>query len=178
MHARLGGREFFLRHLAGAHVFRHLPHARARADLLAFEMPGEHRPTRNADRRQIAARRAHEQRRRGLVTTHEQHDAIHRVAANRFFDIHAREIAEQHRGGLQLRFAQRHHGKFERESAGFEHTAFYKLRYLAEVAVTWREFAPGIADTDDRAAVEHIVGIALVLEPASMDESILVLLAE
>ena len=63
MHARFGGGEFLLRHLAGAHVFRHLPDARAGADLLAAELAVQHRPAGNTDRRQVAARRAHQQRR-------------------------------------------------------------------------------------------------------------------
>ena len=41
------------------------------------------------------------------------------IAANGFFDIHAGEVAEQHRGRLELRLAERHHGKLEREPAGF-----------------------------------------------------------
>ena len=76
MHAGFGGGEFFLRHAAAAHVFGHLPHARARADLLAAEMPGQHRAAGDADGGKVAARRAHEQRGRGLVAAHEQHDAV------------------------------------------------------------------------------------------------------
>ncbi len=101
-----------------------------------------------------------------------------RIAADGFFDVHAREIAEQHRGRLELRLAQRHHREFERESAGFVHAALHELRELAEMTIAGRELAPGVADADDGPAVEHVVRIALVLEPAPVNEAILVLLAE
>ncbi len=145
---------------------------------LPRKWPGEHRPARNADGRQVATRRAHQQRGRGLVAAHEQHDAVHGIAANRFFDVHAGEIAKQHRGRLELRLAERHHGKLERKSAGLVHAALDEFRELAEVSVARRELAPGIADADDRTAVEHVVRIALVLEPAAVNEAVLVLLTE
>ena len=100
-----------------------------------------------------------------------------RIAADGFFDVHAGEIAEQHRGGPQLRLAQRHHGKLERESAGFVDPALHELRELAEVAVAGSELAPGVADADDGTAVEQVVRIALVLDPAAVNETVLVLLA-
>ena len=43
-------------------------------------------------------RRAHHQRRRGLVAAHQQHHAVDRVAADAFLDVHAGEVAVQHRG--------------------------------------------------------------------------------
>ena len=158
--------------LPAAHVFGHLPHARARADLLAAKLPGQHRAAGDADGRQIAARRAHEQRRRGLVAAHEQHDAIERIAADGFLDVHAGEIAEQHGGGTQLRFTERHHGEFERKTAGLVDAALHELRELAEVTIAGSQLAPGVADADDRPAIEQIVGIALVLDPAAMKETI------
>jgi hypothetical protein len=178
VHARFGGGEFFLRHLAGAHVFRHLPDAGARADLLPAKLARQHWTATDTDRRYVAARRAHQQRGSGLVAAHQQHDAVERIAANGFFDVHAREIAEQHRGRTQLRLAERHHGKFEREPAGFVHAALHELRELAEVAVTRRQFAPRVADADDGAAVEKIVGVALVLDPAAMEKTILAFSSE
>jgi hypothetical protein len=60
MHAGLGGGEFFLRHLAGAHVLGHLPHAGAGADGLAAEVTRQHRAAGDADGRQVAARGAHQ----------------------------------------------------------------------------------------------------------------------
>jgi hypothetical protein len=99
-------------------------------------------------------------------------DAVERIAANRFFDIHAGEIAEQHRGRPQLRLAERHDGKLEWKSAGLVHAAFHEFRELAEMSVARREFGPRVADADDRAAIEEIVRIALILDPAAMQETV------
>ncbi len=135
-------------------------------------------PAGDADGGQVAARRAHEQRGRGLVAAHEQHDAVDRIAADRLLDVHAGEIAEQHRGGTQLRFTQRHHGKFQRKAAGFIDATLHELRQLAEVPIAGSQLPPGVADADDRAAIEHVVGIALVLDPAAMQEAVFPFSAE
>src|SRR5687768_11133876 len=42
------------------------------------------------------------------------------------------------------------------------------------MAVARREFRPGIADADDRPAIEEILGIALVLDPAAIQETLAV----
>ena len=68
------------RHRAGAHRLAHLPDAGAGAEFAAAELARQHRPARDADRRQVDARRAHQQRRRGLVAAHQQHDAVERIA--------------------------------------------------------------------------------------------------
>ena len=75
-----------------------LPDVGARADVLAAELAVEHRAARDDDGRQVAARRAHQQRGRGLVAAAQQHHAVDGVAADRFLDIHAGQIAEQHGG--------------------------------------------------------------------------------
>ena len=54
-------------------------------------------------RRQVAAGRAHQQRRRGLVAADQQHDAVDRIAADRLLDVHADEVAEQHGGRPHVR---------------------------------------------------------------------------
>ena len=63
-------------------------------------------------------------------------------------------------------------GKFERKSAGLVDAALHELRELAEVTVAGSQLAPGVADADDRPAIEHVVGIALVLDPAAMQEAV------
>src|SRR6185295_11120698 len=78
------------------------------------------------------------------------------LAADRLLDIHAGEISKQHRGRAKLGLAERHHGKFERETAGFVNATLHELRELAEVTVAGRELRPGIADADDGAPVEQI----------------------
>ncbi|CAG4924328.1 hypothetical protein LMG31841_05372 [Paraburkholderia saeva] len=106
VHARFGFGEFFLCHRAGAYFLRHLPDARARADGLAAKAAVQHRAAGDRQRGQVARCRAHQQRRRRLVATDEQDHAIHRIAANRFFDIHRCEIAEQHCSRAQIGFPQ------------------------------------------------------------------------
>jgi hypothetical protein len=75
-------------------------------------------------------------------------------------------------------FTQRHHRKFQRKTAGFKDAAFDELRQLAQVAVAGRQLRPGVADADDRAAVELIVRIALVLDPAAVQKAALAFVAE
>ena len=66
----------------------------------------------------IDGRRRHQLRRRGLVAPHQQHHAVDGVAADRFLDVHAREVAKEHGGRAQVGLAQRHHRELEREAAG------------------------------------------------------------
>ena len=108
---------------------------------------------------------------------HEQHDAVDRVGADRLLDVHAREVAEQHRGRPDAGLAERHHRELERHAARFPDAALDVLGELAEVAVARRQLRPGVADADDRPAVEDVVRQPAA-EPAAMDESVLVRLAE
>ncbi len=126
----------------------------------------------------IAGRGAHQQGRRGFVAAHQQDDAVNRIAADGFFHVHAGQIAEEHRGGTQQRFAERHHRKFQRKAACFPHAALYPFGDFAEVRVAGREFGPGVADADDRAAIEQVVRPALIFHPAAVDETVAVFAAE
>ena len=93
-------------------------------------------------------------------------------------DVHAGEVAVQHRGGPQQRLAQRHHRELEREAAGLVDADLHLLGERAEVRVAGRELAEGVADADDRAAVELVVRDALALDPAAVGEAVAVLAAE
>jgi hypothetical protein len=97
MHAALGIEEVLQLERSGAHLLAHAPDAGARAELLAAPLAVQHRPARDADRRQVDARCAHDERRRRLVAAHEQDDAVDRVAADRLLDVHRREVAVEHR---------------------------------------------------------------------------------
>ena len=134
-----------------------LPHVRARADVLAAELAVQHRPAGHADRRQVARRGAHQQRRRRLVAAHQQHDAVERIGADRLLDVHRRLVAEEHRRRAHQRLAEAHHRKLDRESAGVEHAVADVLRELAEMRVAGRRLRPRVADADDRTAVELVV---------------------
>ena len=115
------------RHLAGAHLLAQRQTSVPEPMSLAAELAVQHRPAGDDDRRQIAARRAHQQRRRGLVAAAQQHDAVDRIGADRLLDVHAGEVAEQHRGRPHLRLAERHHRELEREAARLADAALHVL---------------------------------------------------
>ena len=64
----------------------------AGADRPAAEAAAEQRPGGDDDRRQVGAGGTHEQGRRGLVAADQQHDAVERVAADRFLDLHGARL--------------------------------------------------------------------------------------
>ncbi len=142
----------------------------------AVEIAVEHRAAGDDQRGQIAARRAHHQRRRGLVAAAQQHDAVDRIAADGFLHVHAGQVAEQHGGGPDVGFAQRHHRELQRKSAGFVDAALHTLGDLAEVGVAGRQLGPGVADADHRPPVEKMRREALVLHPGAMNEAVAILL--
>jgi hypothetical protein len=124
------------------------------------------------------ARGAHQQRRRRLVAAHQQHDAVDRIAANALFDVHAREVAIEHRGRPQQRLAERHDRKLERKAAGFPDAGLHVLGKRAEVRIARRQLAVGVADADHRPAVELVVRQPAALQPAAIVEAVAVLSAE
>ena len=139
MHARFRLMELVERDFSGAQFLGHRPDVGARADVVAAILAREHRPARDEDGGDVDARRAHQDRGRGLVAAAEQHHAVERIAADRLLGVHARQIAVEHGGRPQQRLAQRHHRKFEREAARFEDAIPYMLRQDAEVRVARRE---------------------------------------
>ena len=147
-------------------------------DLFLAESPVEHRSSGDHDGRDIAARRPHEQRRSGLVATDEEHDAIERIGANGFLDVHAHEVAVEHRRRPHQGLAEGHHRKLEREAAHLVHAALDPLGEHPEVRVARGELGPGVAYPDDGTTIEQVVRQALVLHPASMMKPVLAVLAE
>src|SRR5439155_11990179 len=105
-------------------------------------------------------------------------DAVDRIAADRLFDIHTREIARQHGGRTQVRFAVGKHREFDRKAARLENAALDVFSDLLEVCIARRKLGPGIADADDRLALEFVIRYALVLHPAAIHEAVLVLRSE
>ena len=138
----------------------------------------QHRPAREHDRRHVARRGTHQQRRRGLVAAGHQHHAVDRVAADRLLDVHGREIAEQHRGRAEIALAVREHRELEREAAGLVDAALDPLRQLAEVGVARGELGERVADPDHRATVEQVGRETLILHPAAVQEAVPVGMAE
>ena len=58
--------------------------------------------------------------------------------------------------GRRFDLAERHHRKLEREAAGLVDAALHVLGELAEMGVAGRQLGPGVADADDRPAVEQM----------------------
>jgi hypothetical protein len=148
------------------------------APVLAAKLAVQHRSAGDAYRRQIARRRTHQQRGRRLVAAHHQHDAVERIGADRFLDVHRDLVAEQHRRRPHQGFAEAHHREFDRKTAGVEHARADVFGQLAEVRVAGRCLRPGVADPDDRPAVELVVRYALVFHPRAVDERVAVVTAE
>ena len=53
---------------------------------------------------------------------------VDRVAADRFLDVHAGEVAREHRGRAQVRLAVAEHRELDREAAGLEDAALARAR--------------------------------------------------
>src|SRR5205823_11645083 len=121
---------------------------------------------------------AHQQRRRRLIAAHQQHDAVERIRAYRFLDVHCRLVAKQHRGGPHQRLAEAHYRKLDRETSAVEHAVANVLRELAEMRIARRRLRPRVANADHGPAIELIVRNALVFHPRAVDETIAVVAAE
>ncbi len=115
---------------------------------------------------------------RGLVAAAEQHDAVDGIGADGLFDVHADQVAVEHGRRAHVGLARGHDRELHRQPAGLPHAALHVVRDGPQVRVARRQLRPGIADADDRAAVEHVGGQPLVPHPAAVDEAVLVVLAE
>ena len=115
----------------------------------------------------------------GVVLSHhaQQHDAVDQVRADRLLDVHADEIAKEHRRWPHVRLARRGDGEFDRQPAALPRAAFDVLGDDPEMSVTWGELGPGVADANHGTPVEHIGG-KLIAHPAAVDEAVFVVLAE
>ncbi len=129
---------------------------------------GEHRTTRQHDRRQVGGCGTHHHRRCRLVATGEQHDTVDRVAPDRLLDIHRHQVAQQHRRRLDLRLAERGDRELQRHPARLPDPSLDVLGQLAEVLVARREIGRRVADPDHRLARERVVGQP-ALHPAPVD---------
>jgi hypothetical protein len=102
IHATFGLEEFTERHLAGIYLLDHLENARSRAELAAAKLAVQHRSAGEANRRQIARSRSHQQRRSGFIASHQKNHSIDWVPPNGLFHVHAGEVAEKHGGRTEL----------------------------------------------------------------------------
>ena len=93
-------------------------------------------------------------------------------------DVHGGEVAEEHGGRPHRHLAQRGDRELEREAAGIEHAVADMLGDGAEMRVAGVELGPGVADADDRPALELVLREAAVLQERAVVEPHLVLARE
>lgn len=85
----------------------------ARTNGAALQSAIQHQSTGDDDGGQIAGRRPHDQRRRGLVATRHQHAAIRRIATNSLLNIHRRQVAKRHGRWAKIGFTAGEHWKHD-----------------------------------------------------------------
>jgi len=146
------------------------PDVGARAEVLAAPVAAQHRARWHVDRRDAHADGAHDQTRRGLVATSEEHRAIDRVAAQKLFRLHRQKIAIEHGRRLDEWLRQRHRRQLDWKAAGLQHTALDVLRPRAQVRVTGVDLAPGIDDADDGSAAPVGRVITELAQPRTVPE--------
>ncbi len=160
--------------MPAAHFLAEPPDVGARAEIGAAELAVEHRAAGHtrAGRSQLAAPMMSD----GVVLSQPHSSTTPSIGLPRIDSSTsmAGEIAEEHRGRAQARLAERHHRELERQPAGFPDAALHVLGQLPEVAVARRQLRPGVADADDRPAVEHVPSGQSPADPAAMNEPVLV----
>src|SRR5262244_1463960 len=85
----------FLRDALGPEFLVIAPAVGTRAEFLAAPIPLQLRATGHQNRRDVGARRAHEQGWRGLIAATQQHHTVERIGRDRLLYVHAHEIAIQ-----------------------------------------------------------------------------------
>ena len=138
---------------AGPVVVPDPPHVGAAADSLPPVVAAEHRARGDEDRRDVRARRAHDEGGRGLVAAAHEHRAVEGVGAEQLFCLHRQQVAVHHRRRLLERLAERGDRHLDREAAGLEDAALDLFGALAQVLVAGVDAGPGVEDGDDRLAL-------------------------
>ena len=146
--------------LASAALVPILPGVRARTQHLALDIAAQHRACRHVDAGEAGTHRAHQQAGRGLVATAHQYHAVHRVAAQQFFNVHGQQVAVKHGRGLDHRFRQGKCREFQRKTARLQHTTLDIFNTLLEVAMTGADVAPGVKDGNHRFAFPVLRAVA------------------
>ena len=131
----------------------------AGGEALALERRRQHRAGNELHAGDVSGRRGHQLRRHGLVAAADQHRGVHRLGEQHRLGVERGEVAIVHGAGEQRWLAQGDGGEGERQSAGGEHTAFYRLHQLRHRAVAVVVVAAGIDDADHR-PVQHCRRVA------------------
>ena len=145
--------------LAGAEASPHATAIGAGAKALALVVAGFHWPRGQEDRGNFARGGSHDLGGQGLVTSPDQHDAVHRLGADHFLGFHRHQIAEVHRGRRGETLVNGD-GRKDHGQRAIEHdAALHRFDQLRDVAVAGIVVGIGIGNADDR-PIEGVVGIA------------------
>lgn len=134
-----------------------LPDIGSRGEGLAAPRGSHHCSAGHKDNGKIDHRRSHEEGRDRFVTSSHENSSIDGMGAQRFLDLHGKEIAIEHRGGLHESLAETHHGHFHGIAAGLPDAAFDLLGTLAKVRVARKQIVPGIKNRDDGLALIFLI---------------------
>ncbi|CAM3977677.1 hypothetical protein BOMU111920_03785 [Bordetella muralis] len=145
---------------------------RAGSDALTLKVTVEHGPPGHDDGGQVGGRRSHEQGRRSFVAADQQYGTIDGLTAHCLLDRQCGQIAIQHRGRPVGVLGNREHWYLDGKAASLPDAGLHLLGQFAQVPIAWRQVRPGIQDADDRTAVEQVVWMALILEPAAVIDDI------
>src|SRR5690606_23297447 len=126
----------------------------------------------------INATCTHHRRRRRFIASGQEHDTIQGICPNGFLDVHAGQIAKEHRGGSHDRLAKRGYRELKRETSGFSYTTLDKFSKVAQVTITRCELRPGITNANDGFATKVVVRVSLVAQPGTVYKSHLVRLSK
>ena len=144
----------------------------------------QHRTAIERDRRQVRGRRPHDHRRRGLVASRRQDDAVDRIAVQDLDQAQIGKIAVDRGGRPATAFLDGMNRKFERDAARLADAGSHPFRQALVDAVAGREVGTRLRDPDDGLAGLQLLagqpevhvaldierghaGIERIVEPAS-----------
>src|SRR5690606_14646296 len=130
-------------------LFLDQPVERSGTDRFSTKSAIQHRATGHDERGKINATCTHHRRRRRFIASGQEHDTIQGICPNGFLDVHAGQIAKEHRGGSHDRLAKRGYRELKRETSGFSYTTLDKFSKVAQVTITRCELRPGITNAND-----------------------------
>ena len=146
------------------------PDIGSRSEWLSAPGGPHHRSAGHEDDREIDHDRSHEEGRDGFVASTHEDSAIDGMGAEGFLDLHRKEVAIEHRGGLHEGLAETHHGHFDGIAAGLPDAAFDLLGPLAKMRVAREEVVPGVENGDDGFALIFFVINAELFVAGTMAE--------
>ena len=159
---------------AGGVQLARLPVRRAGTGKPVAPVGIEHRSARQDDRRDVDGRRRHQAGRHRLVAAGGQHDAVERVAVQDLDESEIGEVAVERGGRPAAGFLDRVDRKDQRDAAAVANAVAHPVDDLRVDEIAGAQFAAGLGDTDDRLALELMVGNPLVFHPTTVHKTVLI----